>query len=71
MTDKPNLVDVAKDIENNRGKTRPAEEVELAVAWAKGEVSTSSVSKALNLKGASTYVRLAFLLKDHIKKSQK
>jgi hypothetical protein len=60
------LLDVAKDIQKNKGTNRPKEQIELALAWVRGEVSISSISKTLGVKGASAYVRLAFLLKQHI-----
>lgn len=66
---KESLLEKAKKVgrKNNTTKDITDEHVELALAWARGEVSYSQIKKVLGLTVPSTiYSFLAFSLRKHI-----
>ena len=69
---KKNLIDQAKDIkyqyQTKTSKVITQEEIELAAAWARGEITSSATSIVLGLqRGTNTYVFLAMALREYIK----
>ena len=66
---KESLLEKAKKIErkNPMADNINAEHIELALAWARGEVSLSQIQKVLAMNVPSTiYSFLAFALRKHI-----
>lgn len=61
-----NLIEKAKEKKNNKLKVgAPQEEVELAVAWLKGDVTIGQVGYALDLRsGVFPYSRLSYLIRE-------
>lgn len=64
---KKTLLEIAKTHVKNRKIKITHEEVELAVAWAKDEVSTGAVEKALGVRGYGIYSRLALALARYVR----
>lgn len=62
-----------KDNYGNRGKFTSKDDVELAVAWAKGEISLSQVAHAYGFPvahGSKVYCRLAIALRAYVKQQK-
>jgi hypothetical protein len=63
------LLQRAKKIKSGHRGKMSGDEIDLAVAWAKGEISLLQVKLALGMKGGSdVYVRLAIALRAYIQK---
>jgi hypothetical protein len=70
------LLDLAKEASRRKGQNKATQEqIELAVAWALGEVTLSQVSEAIGLKrdrsGVRTYLFLAQRLREHLLNTHK
>lgn len=68
------LLQKAKQI-RSEGKTKGItinithEHIELAIAWAKGEIRLSEISQVIPIHSRNLYPFLAFALREHIKKT--
>lgn len=70
---KESLLEQAKKVGRKNNKTQDItnEHIELALAWARGEVSYSQIKKVLKLTAPSTiYSFLAYSLQKHIVNTQ-
>lgn len=61
------LLDNAKSLKSKTHERISPELVELAVAWAKDEITITQVQSALNTKGSNVYAKLALALRVYIK----
>lgn len=68
---KKSLLEIAKSHRRGRRIDIGKEEIELAVAWAKGDISSVAVEKALGLRGSGIYSRLALALAEFMRKNNK
>jgi Mn-dependent DtxR family transcriptional regulator len=52
-------------------KTKPLSDdiIKIALAWAKDEVTTADIARALNVKSSNVYATLALALKQHYAKN--
>ena len=68
MKKQTSLVEKAKAIKatNNWGRATD-DEIELSLAWAKGEVSMTQCSKVLGTSGSRLYGKLAMGLREYIR----
>ena len=73
MTKKPTLLEVAKKQKTGvYSKGASAEEVEVALAWAKGEVSLSQIMRAMKVSNINVvYTKLAHCFKVYINSKKK
>jgi len=65
------LVNRAKEIryKTKYGRVVTQDEVDLALAWCRGEISVTAVSEVMDLqKGTNTYLFLAMVLREFVKK---
>jgi len=60
-----------KQRKNNVKVAIENEHIELALAWALGEVKQKEVARVLDYQGPSTYVVLARALAEHIRRQEK
>ncbi len=50
-------------------KTSSEQEIELALAWVRGEIGVNQVMKAINKSSNGAYSTLALALKEHMRRS--
>jgi len=63
------LLEKAKETKSaSRNIKHSDEEIELALAWARSEITNSQVSNAMNLTGVNVYTFLASRLRSHFSK---
>lgn len=69
---KKSLLEKAKKVgcKSNAAVNITDEHIELALAWARGEISCIQIIKALGIPPSTIYSFLAFSLRKHIKKQK-
>jgi hypothetical protein len=61
------LLEQAQTVTQHRKQKQATnQEIELALAWAKGDINTHQVSRVLNITSSNTYSRMASLLRSAV-----